>query len=147
MNRKFFINGMMIKRLMSILDITPQVLAIRLGKTQQAISQIQRRDIIKESDANKILKALGKSIEEVEKMDSEGIFSENYISENLIYLSENQQFQDFSAKMESMINTLSEQYSIDLNRLRDELAEKDSIILAKNKLIFAFAESMAKNIA
>ena len=145
MNRKFFLNGQIVARLMHLREVSQIELAKRLNRTQQAISQIKRRDIIKDADAVKILAAFGLSFEEVEKMDSKVVFTPKNVSNNSIDLFENQYFKDFSAKIESMYEKLNEQYSNDLNKLRDELAKKDLVIQAKNKIIVAFVESMAKN--
>ena len=142
MNRKFFLNGRIVSKLMQMQEMSALGLSMKLGKTRQAISQIQKRENIKDSDANKILAAFGLSFEEVEKMDSEGYFNKNYVPYIPIDLPESQVFQDFSVKIEGIVTKLSEQYTADLNRLRAELVEKDAIILAKNKIIEAFTNSM-----
>ena len=145
MNRKFFLNGQIVSRLMHLQEVSPTDLANSLNITPQAISQIIKRDFIKDTDAVKILAAFKLSFEEAEKMDSEGVFTKKNIPNNSIDSSENQQFKDFSAKIESLYDKLNEQYSIELNRLRNELAQKDLLIQAKNKIIVALVESMTKN--
>ena len=49
--------------------------------------------------------------------------------------------------MEAIIDQMNQQYSDELNRLRNELHEKELVIQAKNKIIVAFVDSMVKNVA
>jgi Mor family transcriptional regulator len=145
MNRKFYINGVIIKKLMDTKGINALELSKRLNKTRTAIYLILQREQIKEFDAIKIIEALGFSVNEVEEMDNKGLFSKNYIPNNLTHPPENEYFQDFSNKMEAIIDKMNQHYSDELNRLRIELHEKELVIQAKNKIIVAFVDSMAQN--
>lgn len=145
MNRKFFLSGVIVTQLMQTHGISSLDLSQKLKKTRQAIYDLQKRKIIKDADAFKILAAFGLSFEEVKKMDSEGVFSIDDTAENLIDSFENPHFTHFLAKIENMYDELNEQYSKELNRLHQELIKKDLVIQAKNKIIVAFVESMSKN--
>ena len=76
MNRKFYINGVIISELMRIRRINTSELAKRLGKTRSAVYIAQKSISLKDSIAESILKELDFTMKEVEEMDDRGLFLE-----------------------------------------------------------------------
>lgn len=145
MNRKFFINGLIVSRLMTILEISPLELSTRLGKTRQAISQIQKRTIIKDSDATKILSALGVTIEEVETMDANGVFLKKNIAEistpKLIDQPENNYLKDALERIEG---SFKDAWNEEQKRHQEEVAFYRTQLLSKETQIATLIEVIGK---
>lgn len=125
MNRKFFLSGVIVSKLMNLKDVSVIELASRLNKTQQAVSQIRRRDIIKDADAIKILSAFGLSFEEVENMDDEGIFQEKKYNSHLTKKPEIELLNELFAKTESFFRETTEKQGERIAYLEDSLKSKD----------------------
>lgn len=84
MNRIFFLSGLKVSRLMQIHGLTSLDFAQKLNRTRQASYDIQKREIIKDADAYKILEALGFLLKEVEDMDNKGFFNSTTSSVEVI---------------------------------------------------------------
>lgn len=125
MNKRLVLTGQIIEQLMKSKYMTPLDLANKLGITRSAVYDIKKRKRIKDYDAGRILKALGYTMQQVEKMDDAGLF-------------------DSSDTLIESLNDFEEGYSIEFLKMNHNMLQETNITLnEKNKALEA--ELIQKN--
>jgi transcriptional regulator with XRE-family HTH domain len=73
--------GRKIQRVREIKNIKQEVLANKLGVTQQAVSLMEQSEVIDEEKLQRVAEALGVNVEEIKNFTDEAVFN-NYLKDN-----------------------------------------------------------------
>ena len=138
MSKKFILTGQIVTKLMYIQRIDALELGQRLRKTRSNIYQLEKREFIKPKDTELILQALELTMEDVEKMDNDGLFNQEIplqAPKALIEKPENAYLKDLVKNIEAHFATqndfLKEQtkkHTEEIDFYRKQLSEKENQI-------------------
>lgn len=112
--------GKNIKRIREILGVKQDALAIQLGLSQQAISQLEQKETLDSPTLDKIAKALGVTPDAIRNFNEEATF--NIISNN---------YHDHSSSVNYQFNPIEkivELYQEKIELYERMLKEKDALI-------------------
>lgn len=128
MNRKFFISGLIIRKLMTFKNVSMGELAERMNRTRASIHLIRNRGHVKDSLAQDILEKLNFTMEEVEKMDEAGVFLDSFIpfgDDKVLELEEvNKSLKNTEKSLQEVIKKQNEY----ITSLEENLKNKDTQI-------------------